>query len=97
MAVGLRSGSVRTLGGSFALPRAVYVTHLPALLLITALITWIAGDEIAMVIASALGGGVGLYILWDWLFREAPTRFSTLSAMNFLIGYGLGALNTWLT
>ena len=79
------------------MPRAAYVMHLPALLLVTALITWIAGDEIALVIASTVGGGVGLYILWDWLFREAPTRFSTLSAMSFLIGYGLGALNTWLT
>ncbi|HZD47103.1 MAG TPA: hypothetical protein VE178_00030 [Silvibacterium sp.] len=90
------SGS-RLLGEEFAPPRAVYLSHIPALLLLTGLITWIAGNDTAMVLAAAVGAAVALYMLWDWLLREGPTRFSTLLAMALLLGYGLGAVNTWLT
>jgi hypothetical protein len=93
----LPSTPSRGLGEAFALPRAIYVTNIPALLVVTGLITWIAGNEMAMVVAAAVGGAVSLYMLWDWLFREGPTRFSTLTAIALLMGYGLGALNTWLT
>jgi hypothetical protein len=80
-----------------ARPRAPYITHIPAVLLVTGLVAWIASNETGMVVAAAVGGTISLYLLWDWLFREGPTRFSTLLAMALLQGYGLGALNTWLT
>jgi hypothetical protein len=97
MPVGLPSTSTRGLGEGFALPRHAYVTHIPALLLMTGLVTWATGNEIGMVVAASVGGAISIYLLWDWLFREGPTRFSTLMAMALLQGYGLGALNTWLT
>ena len=50
-----------------------------------------------MVAAAAVASVVALYMLWDWLLREGPTRFSTLLAITLLLGYGLGAVNTWLT
>ena len=85
------------LGENFALPRTVYVTHIPAILLVTGFISWIAGDETGMVLAAAVGGAVSLYLMWDWLLAEGPTRLSTIMAMTLLLGYGLGAVNTWLT
>ncbi len=87
----------RLLGEDFAHPRAAYLTHIPAILVLTGLVTWLASDEIAMVLAAAVGGLVACFLLWDWLFREGPTRFSTILAMTLLLGYGLGAVNTWLT
>lgn len=81
----------------FALPRVLYVNHIPAILMLTGLVTWIASNEAAMVIAAAVGGAVAVYMVWDWLFVEGPTRFTTLVAMGLLLGYGLGTLNTWLT
>ncbi|HTY84055.1 MAG TPA: hypothetical protein VMB19_07540, partial [Silvibacterium sp.] len=79
------------LGENFALPRTVYVTHIPAILLVTGFISWIAGDETGMVLAAAVGGAVSLYLMWDWLLAEGPTRLSTIMAMTLLLGYGLGA------
>jgi hypothetical protein len=87
----------RLLGEDFAPRRALYLTHIPALLMLTGLIVWIAGDEIAMVFGAAVASVVALYMLWDWLLREGPTRVSTVMAMTFLLGYGGGAVNTWLT
>ena len=65
--------------------------------MLTGLVTWIAGDEMAMVVAAAVASMIACYLLWEWLFREGPTRFSTILAMTLLLGYGLGAVNTWLT
>jgi hypothetical protein len=95
--LGLPSSSAQGLGESLALPRRAYVTTIPGILLVTGFATWVGGNEIAMVVAAAVGGGISLYLLWDWLFREGPTRLSTLLTMALLQGYGLGALNTWLT
>ena len=85
------------LGEDFAPPRALYVIHIPAILAITALGTWIASNEMAMVFAAAVAALVAIYMLWDWLLREAPTRFCTILAIALLLGYGLGAVNTWFT
>ena len=97
MQSGLFSSPSRLLGEDYAPPRSVYLTNIPAILVLTGLVTWIASDEIAMVVAAAVGGLTACYLLWDWLFREGPTRFSTVLAMTLLLGYGLGAVNTWLT
>ena len=85
------------LGEDITRPRNLYVTHIPAALFLTGIVAWISGNEIGMVAAAAVAGAVSLYLFWDWLFREGPTRFSTLVAMALLQGYGLGTLNTWLT
>jgi len=91
------SPSSRRLGDDNVLPRTLYLIHIPAILTFTALVSWIASTELAMVAASAVASVAALYMLWDWLVREGPTRFSTLLAITLLLGYGLGALNTWLT
>jgi hypothetical protein len=87
----------RLLGEDVAPPRALYLNHFPAVLVVTGLVTWVAGNELAMVMAATVASLIALYMLWDWLFQEGPTRFSTILAMTLLLGYGLGAVNTWLT
>jgi hypothetical protein len=87
----------RRLGEDFAPPRAFYVIHIPAILAVTSLAAWVASNELAMVAAAAVASIVAIYMLWDWLLREGPTRFSTLLALTLLLGYGLGAVNTWIT
>jgi hypothetical protein len=87
----------RPLGEDFAPPRTPYVIQIPAILAVAAFVSWIVGTELAMVAAAAVASVVALYMLWDWLLREGPTRFSTLLAITLLLGYGLGAVNTWLT
>jgi len=87
----------RVLGEDFAPPRALYLTHIPAILMLTGLVTWIVSNELSMVVSAAVASLIACYLLWEWLFREAPTRFSTILAMALLLGYGLGAVTTWLT
>ena len=87
----------RPLGEDFAPPRTLYVIQIPAILTLAAFVSWIISTELAMVIAASVASVVALYMLWDWLLREGPTRFSTLLAITLLLGYGLGAVNTWLT
>lgn len=87
----------RSLGEDFAPPRTLYVIQIPAILTLAAFVSWIMSMELAMVIAASVASVVALYMLWDWLLREGPTRFSTLLAITLLLGYGLGAVNTWLT
>lgn len=91
------AASSRRLGEEFAPPRAIYVIHIPAILGVTALAAWIASNEMGMVIAAMVASVAAVYMLWDWLLREGPTRFSTLFAITLLLGYGLGAVNTWFT
>jgi hypothetical protein len=88
--------SVRSLGEDLPPPRPLYFTHIPFILAFTGAISWGLGSEDSMVLASAVGGAIGGYMLIDWLFRGA-TRFSTVIAFSLLIGYGLGAFNTWAT
>jgi len=85
------------LGEEVVPPRAVYISHIPATLVIAGVLTWLAASDLAMMAAGVVGGVVSLYLLWDWLFREGPTRFSHLVALALLMGYGLGTVNTWLT
>jgi hypothetical protein len=87
---------VRPLGEDFESPRRIYSTWLPAILAFTGIISWLISNQFAMVLSSMVGGVLGCYMLGDWLFR-GPTRFSTLIALGLLIGYGLGAVNTWAT
>jgi len=87
----------RIFGDDLAPPRQLYVTLVPAVLVLTGVMSWVMSNDQGMVLASFVATGVALFTLWDWLFRHAPTRFSTLLAMGLLIGYGMGTLNTWIT
>jgi len=89
--------SARKLGEDVAAPRMLYSVYFTAILTVTALGAWIVGNELAMVAAAVVASVIALYMLWDWLVREGPTRLSTLLAIALLLGYGLGAVNTWLT
>lgn len=55
------------------------------------------GGSSGLVLGSFVAAAVSFLTLWEWLFRHAPTRFSTLLGMALLLGYGVGALNTWFT
>ena len=84
-------------GYDLAPPRQSYITFVPAVLVLTGILSWVMGDELGMVLAATVASVLGLYTLWNWVFRKAPTRFSTLLAMALLLGYGVGTLNTWIT
>jgi hypothetical protein len=84
-------------GYDFAPPRQSYITFIPAILILAGLLSWVMGDESGMVLAATVASAVAIYTLWNWLFRGAPTRFSTLMGMSLLLGYGGGTLNTWMT
>jgi hypothetical protein len=85
---------VRSLGEDLALPRPLYFTQIPFILAFTGTISWIIASEYALVVSSIVGGAIGCYMLFDWLFR-GETRFSTIIAFSLLIAYGLGTFNTW--
>lgn len=87
----------RPFGDDLAPPRPLYFTHIPAILAFAGVLSWIIGNEFGLIFGSSVAAAVSLFTLWEWLFRRAPTRFSTLLGMSLLLGYGVGTLNTWLT
>lgn len=87
----------RPLGNDLAAPRPIYFVYLPLVLSFAAVVTWVVGTEYATVFGSFVGSLVALYLVWDWLIKGGETRFSTLIPMGLLMGYCLGAFNTWAT
>lgn len=87
----------RTFGVDLAPPRQPYFTLIPAVLALTGIASWTMADEPGLLLAMVVATAISLFTLWDWLFNHAPTRFSTLLGMTLLIGYGAGALNTWIS
>jgi hypothetical protein len=87
----------RPLGEDLSPPRPLYFTYLPLILALTGVLAWVTGVEYSTVIGSFVGGAVSCYMLWDWLIKGGDTRFTSLIAMGLLMGYGLGAFNTWAT
>lgn len=81
----------------FAPPRAAYVLVIPALLACTGAVSWVMSNPQGMVVSGVVGSVVALFTLWDWVYREGPTRLSTLLGMSLLLGYAFGAMNTWIT
>lgn len=89
--------AISAFGDDIAAPRPLYFAYFPALLLLAGVLSWGMGNETGFVLACVTATIVFLYTLFEWMFRRAPTRFSTLLGMSLLGGYGAGALNTWLT
>ncbi len=87
----------RIFGDDLAAPRHLYFSSIPAFLALAGMLSWVFSGDPGLVLGSVAATAVSVYTLWDWLFRHAPTRLSTLLAMALLLGYGGGALNTWLT
>ena len=77
-----------------AAPRPVYFILLPAVLAVGGVLSWIISGDFGLFLGCLIATLVGLFTLWEWLFRHAPTRISTLLAMSLLLGYGAGALNS---
>ncbi|HUY82703.1 MAG TPA: hypothetical protein VMU92_13335 [Acidobacteriaceae bacterium] len=75
----------------------MYFTIIPAILILGGALSWVISGDAGLVVGSFTATIIALYTLWDWLFRNAPTRLSTLLGMGLLLGYGVGALNTWIT
>jgi hypothetical protein len=78
-------------------PRPIYFVLLPAVLTVGGVLSWIISGDLGLLLGCVIATIIGLFTLWEWLFRHAPTRISTMLAMSLLLGYGSGALNTWLT
>lgn len=89
--------SLRTFGDDLAPPRPAFFILIPTVLAFLGMLVWMMGNDAGFVLACMVSTVIGFYTLWDWLFRKGPTRFSTITAMALLLGYGGGALNTWAT
>ena len=87
----------RPFGNQFARQQRAYLVHLPLLLIVSGLITWLAPSNATFVLGAAVGAFAGVYLLVDIVVRGAALRFSSLLAMTMLLAYNLGALNSWLT
>lgn len=87
----------RTFGVDLEPPRQPYFTLIPAVLVLTGIASWTMADEPGLLLSMVVATSISLFSLWDWLFNHAPTRFSTLLGMTLLVGYGAGALNTWIS
>jgi hypothetical protein len=87
----------RPFGSDFAPQSQTYLLYLPCTLLIFGAAIWLLPTDAMFLLGALVGGLVGLYVLIDILFREAPLRMTTIYGMTLLLGYNLGALNSWLT
>lgn len=95
--VDLAFGRPRIFGDDLAPPRKAFFAVIPGALAFFGMLSWVLGNDFGFVLACMVATAAGLYTLWSWLFRKAPTRFSTTIGMTLLLGYGGGALNTWAT
>ena len=93
---GLLVGS-RRLGQVRPAPKAIYFIYFPLLLLSISLLTWMLPTDFMLLFCSLVGGAVGIYTLWDVFFLRAPLRISNMLAMTLLLGYCIGAANSWFT
>ncbi|WP_415197897.1 hypothetical protein, partial [Silvibacterium sp.] len=58
--------------------------------------TWVLPIDSMLALSSFIGGALGFYLFFDWVFR-GPTRFSTTLGIALLTGYAGGCFNTWIT
>ncbi len=90
-------GRPRPFGSDIASQSRVYLVSLPFVLILFATAVWLVPTNATFVIGAAVGGLAGLYVLFDIVFRNTPLRLSTIYGMSVLLGYNLGAFNSWLT
>src|SRR5579875_2042514 len=77
--------------------RTEYVLHFPLFLAAVAVLMWIFPSDDMLGFGCFAGTGVGLVILWRFLFRDKLLRLTRVGAIGCLLGYSGGTLNTWLT
>jgi hypothetical protein len=94
------SGSVRvlrSLGDNRVAPRRLYFIDFPLLLSITGVLAWMMPTDTMLFVSSSIAGIVGVYTLWTLAIRRGPIRFSHLVCLANTVGYGAGAMNSWLS
>jgi len=87
----------RPLGSDYPPQSQVYLFYLPFVLMCFGLAIWLIPNNATFALGAIVGSLVGLYALWDIALKGAPLRFTTLYAMSLMLGYNLGALNSWIT
>ena len=87
----------RRLGENREPLRRLYFLDFPLLLLSVGLLTWVLPTDTMFAVSSFVGAVVGLYSLWEIVIRRGPIRFAHFFCVANTVGYGLGALNSWLT
>lgn len=80
-----------------ALPASRYVLYFPLTLSAIAVLMWLMPSDGMLGFGCFVATGIGISLLWDFLFRDHLVRLTRVSAMGFLLGYSGGTLNTWLT
>jgi hypothetical protein len=89
--------SMRRLGDNREPLRRLYFLDFPLLLLSVGLLTWVLPTDTMLAVSSFVGAVVGLYSLWEIVIRRGPIRFAHFFCVANTVGYGFGALNSWLT
>lgn len=79
------------------MPRRLYFIDFPLLLMAAGLLGWIFPNDALLAVTSFVGAAIGGYTLWAMLVRRSPLRISHLICVANIVGYGFGALNSWLT
>jgi hypothetical protein len=93
----IRWAERRPFGTEFPAQRLNYLLYLPLILCLMGATAWLSPGNVTFVLGALVGGLVGLYVLMEIVFRGAPIRLTTTYGMTVLLGYNLGALNSWLT
>jgi hypothetical protein len=88
---------IRRLGENSVPLRRLYFLDFPLLLLSVGLFTWAFPTDTMLAVSSFVGAVVGLYTLWGIVVRRGPIRIAHFFCVANTVGYGLGALNSWLT
>ena len=92
-----RGREFRRLGSDFAPVRPLYLIYMPVLLLLGTIGCWAVPDDTSLVLGAMLAGAVGIVMMVQLIFYNAPIRVSHVLAMTLALGYGLGSANTWFT
>lgn len=87
----------RPLGDNRVAPRRLYFIDFPLFLCITAVLAWVLPTDTMLVVSALVATVAGGYTLWDLAIRQGPIRFSHIICIANTVGYGFGALNSWLT
>lgn len=87
----------RPFGSQLAPLSVTYLLYLPFLLGTTAGVIWLLPSYATFIFGAVVGGLAGLYVLAETVFQAGPLRLTTIYGMTVLLGYNLGAANSWVT